>query len=324
MIFDGHSDIWTDVTIKTLNGETDILRKYHIDKLRSGKVSGSIFVIWVDPPYTNKPYERTLQIIESVKKELEYCKDSMVIVKSYEEMEKAIKENKIYIFIGIEGLSGIGNDLDLIDLYYNFGARHASLTWNEENELATGVKGNPGRGLTELGKKAVVKINSKNMLMDISHLNEKSFWDVVSEVQLPIIASHSNCKAICDVPRNLTDEQMKEIAKLGGLVGLNSFNQFVHNDRDKQNIHMLTRHIEHMAEVMGIDYVALGMDYCDFLDGSSMSSFSEQEDSYTVGLEDASKTYNIILEMEKFGFSREDIEKVAYKNYHRLIKKVIG
>lgn len=324
MIFDGHSDIWTDVTVKTLGGETDILRKYHLKKLRSGKVSGSIFVIWVDPPYTNKPYDRTLQIIQSVKKELEYCKDSIVVVKSFKEMEKAIIENKIYVFIGIEGLSSIGKNLDLIDFYYDFGARHASLTWNEENELATGVKGSSLRGLTELGKKAVKKINSKKMLLDVSHLNEKSFWDVASEAEGPIIASHSNCKAICDVPRNLTDNQMKKIAELGGIVGLNSFNQFVHNDMEKQNVQMLARHIEHMVEVMGIDHVGIGMDYCDFLDDSTTSSFREQENSCTVGLEDASKTYNIIQEMKNLGFEKDDIEKVAYKNYHRLIKTVIG
>jgi membrane dipeptidase len=323
MIFDGHSDIWTDVTVKILNGETDILRKYHINKLKNGKVSGGIFVIWVDPPFTDKPYDRTIQIIESIKKEQEYSKDSMVIVKSYEEMQEAIKQNKFYIFIGIEGLSSIGNNLDLIDYYYDFGARHASLTWNEENLLATGVKGNPERGITELGKRAVKKINSKNMLLDVSHLNEKSFWDIANKAEGPIIASHSNCKSICDVPRNLTDKQLVKIAELGGLVGINSFNQFVHKDRDKQNIQMLTKHIKHMVDIMGIEHVGIGMDYCDFLDDSSMNSFSDQESSYTVGLEDSSKTYDLVLEMQKIGFTKDDIEKVAYKNYHELIKKVI-
>lgn len=324
MIFDGHSDIWTDVTVKSLNGETDILKKYHMDKLKNGKVSGGIFVIWVDPPYTDKPYDRTMQIIESIKKEREYSKDSIVVVKSYDEMQKAIIDNKFYIFIGIEGLSSIGNNLDLIDYYYDFGARHASLTWNEENLLATGVKGNSDRGLTDLGKKAVVKINLNNMLLDVSHLNEKSFWDVVAIAEGPIIASHSNCKLLCDVPRNLTDKQLVKIAESGGIVGLNSFNQFVHKDREKQNIKMLTKHIEHMVDIMGIEHVGIGMDYCDFLDDSSMSSFSEQENSYTVGLEDASKTYNLVTEMQKIGFTKENIEKVAYKNYHELIKKVIG
>jgi len=324
MIFDGHSDIWTDVTIKTLNSESNIIKKYHLKKLKQGNVSGSIFVIWIDPPYTDNPYKRAMEIVESIKKEAEYFKDSVLIAKSYSDIEKAVREDKFYVFIGLEGLSSIGDNLDLIDYFYDFGARHASLTWNEENKLATGVKGNPDRGLTDLGKKAVKKINTKNMILDVSHLNEKSFWDVAHETDRPIIASHSNCRALCDVPRNLTDEQLKKIAEFGGVVGLNSFNQFVHKDLDKQNIKMAVKHIEHMAEVMGIDHVGIGMDYCDFLDDSSMSSFSQQENSFTIGLEDASKTNELLIEMDKAGFSKDDIEKVAYKNFHRIIKNVVG
>ncbi|MFA9423399.1 MAG: dipeptidase [Sedimentibacter sp.] len=324
MIFDCHSDIWTDVTIRTLNGENDILNRYHLNKLKKGNVSGSIFVIWIDPPHTDEPYRRSMEIVDSIKKEMEFCKDSFLIAKSYSDIEKAVKENKFYAFIGLEGLSSIGENLNLIDYFYDFGARHASLTWNEENKLATGVKGNPNRGLTDLGKKAVKKINAKKMILDVSHLNEKSFWDLTYEAQGPIIASHSNSRALCDVPRNLTDKQLKKIAELDGVVGLNSFNQFVHKDLDKQNIKVFVNHIEHMAEVMGIDHIGIGMDYCDFLDDSSMNSFSEQENSFTIGLEDASKTSDLLNEMEKVGFSKVDIEKVAYKNFHRIIKNVIG
>ncbi|MEL7649059.1 MAG: dipeptidase [Sedimentibacter sp.] len=324
MIFDGHSDIWTDVTIKTLNGDSDIVRKYHLNKMKEGNVSGSIFVIWIDPPYTADPWNRATQIVESIKKEAECFKDSVMIAKSYSDIEKAQREGKFYVFIGLEGLSCIGNNLDLIDYFYDFGARHASLTWNEENALATGVRGNPDRGLTELGKKAVQKINNRKMLLDVSHLNEKSFWDLAEATDRPIIASHSNCRALCDVPRNLTDRQLKKIAELGGIVGINSFNEFVHSDIEKQDIRMLVQHIEHMADVMGIDHVGIGMDYCDFLDDSSMSSFSQQETSYTKGLEDASKTNKLLLEMAKVGFSDKDIEKVAFGNFHRIIKSVIG
>lgn len=322
-IFDGHSDIWTDVTTRTLKGESDIIRKYHLKKLKEGKISGSIFVIWIDPPYTEDPYGRTLQIMDSINKELDYCKDEIYLAKSYNDIEKAIQENKIYVFIGLEGLSSIGENLELIDAYYDFGARHASLTWNEQNALATGVKGDSSRGLTELGKRAVKKINEKNMILDVSHLNEKSFWDVVDTTDKPIIASHSNCKSLCDVPRNLSDEQLKKIAEFNGLVGLNSFNQFVHKDEDKQNVEMLVRHVVHMADVMGVDHIGIGMDYCDFLDDSSMNSFSSQETSYTKGLEDASKTYNLIIEMGKAGFSKDEIEKIAYKNFNRIIKEIV-
>jgi len=324
MIFDGHSDILTDVTIRTLNGENDIIRKYHLDKLKMGKISGSIFVMWIDPPFTDDAFKRSVQIIDSIKKELEYCNDSVALVKSYKDVEKALEQNKFYVFIGLEGLSSIGDNIDLIDYFYDFGARHASLTWNEENALATGVKGNPERGLSEIGKKAVRRINQKRMLLDVSHLNDRSFWDVVNETDKPIIASHSNCRALCDVPRNLTDEQLRKIAEFNGLVGVNSFNQFVHRDMENQTIEMLVRHAAHMADIMGIDHVAIGMDYCDFLDDSSMSSFSTQETSYTKGLEDASRTYMFLDEMAKAGFTKEDIEKVAYKNYHRIIKNIIG
>ncbi len=323
MIFDGHSDVWTDVTKRVLNGENDILRKYHLSKLQEGKISGSIFVIWIDPPYTDDPYTRSMQIVGSIKRELEYCRDSVIVAKSYNDIEKASGENKFYILIGLEGLSSIGKNLDLIDFYYDFGARHASLTWNEENSLATGAKGSYDRGLTELGKKAVKIMNQRNMLLDVSHLNDKSFWDAVSITDKPIIASHSNCRSLCDVPRNLTDDQLRKISELNGLVGINSFNQFVHKDRDKQKTEMLVKHVVHMAEVMGTDHIGIGMDYCDFLDDSSMNSFSSQETSYTIGLEDASKTYNIIIELGKAGFSNSEIEKIAYKNFHRVIKDVI-
>ena len=264
-----------------------------------------------------------MQFVDSIKKELEYCKDSVLIVRSYENIEKALAENKFYILIGLEGLSSIGENLDLIDFFYDFGARHASLTWNEENALATGTRGNADRGLTELGKKAVKKINQKNMLMDVSHLNDKSFWDVVNVTDKPIIASHSNCRALCDVSRNLTDDQLSKIAETGGLVGINSFNEFVHKDKKKQTVEMLAKHVVHMAEVMGTDHIGIGMDYCDFLDDSAMSSFSSQETSYTLRLEDASKTYNVITELKKIGFSKDEIEKIAYKNFHRIIKEII-
>ncbi len=324
MIFDGHSDIWTDVTIRSLNGENDILRKYHLNKLKRGKISGSIFVIWIDPPYTDNPNKRAKQIVDCIKKELEYCKDSVLLAKSFTDVKNAVKEDKFYVMMGLEGLSSLGGNLELIDYYYNLGARHASLTWNEENALATGVKGNPDRGLTELGKEAVKKINKSNIILDVSHLNEKSFWDVADITDKPFIASHSNCRAICDVPRNLTDKQLRKIAESNGLVGINSFNQFVHKDVEKQNISMLVKHIAHMTDVMGIDHIGIGMDYCDFLDNSSMSSFSSQENAYTKGLEDASKTYNLLTEMEKVGFTKAEIEKVAYKNFHRVIKEIIG
>ncbi len=323
MVFDGHSDIWSDVTIRSLKGETDILKKYHLPRLRKGQIEGSIFVIWVDPPFDKEPYQRTLQIMEAARKEIAVC-DEIAIVTNYAQLQKAREERKFYIFIGLEGLSSIGEDLSLIDTYYDFGARHAMLSWNEQNALATGVQGDINRGLTELGKQAVKKIMDKNMIMDVSHLNEKSFWDVAKIAQGPIIASHSNARALSDASRNLTDEQLLEIRSLNGLVGINSFNRFVSLELSEQTVDKLLKHIIYICEKIGVEHVGFGFDFFEFMSTDSMRSYSDQETSYTVGLEDCSKVPALLEKMRQAGFHQEEIEAISYKNFHRIIKNVIG
>ncbi|WP_206458810.1 dipeptidase [Anaerovorax sp. IOR16] len=323
MVFDGHSDIWSDVTIRSLRGETDILKKYHLPRLRKGQIEGSIFVIWVDPPYDKEPFKRTLQIIEAIKKEAAVCNE-IAIVKNYTEMEQAKAEGKFYIFIGLEGLNSIGENLSLIDEYYEFGARHAMLSWNEQNALATGVQGDPNRGLTDLGKQAVKKIMDKNMIMDVSHLNEKSFWDVINIAQSPIIASHSNARVLSNAERNLTDDQLLEIRNLNGLVGINSFNRFVSLDISEQTVDNLLKHIVYICDKIGVEHVGFGFDFFEFMSVDSMRSYSNQNTSFTVGLEDCSKVPSLLEKMKKVGFHKDEIEAISYKNYHRLIKNIIG
>ena len=198
MIFDAHSDIWTDVAVKTFKGENNIIKKYHYDNMIKGKIGGSIFVIWTEPKNYHRALDRVREIQNSINKELEYINDIILIAKNYDDILKAQKENKLYIFIGFEGLISIDDNIDLIDEYYEYGARHASLTWNEENKLATGVRGDSNRGLTQIGKKAVKKMQDKGMIVDVSHLNDKSFFDVIDITDSPIIASHSNSRVLCN------------------------------------------------------------------------------------------------------------------------------
>ena len=178
MNFDAHSDIWTDVNIKTLAGETDIIRKHHLDRLKKGDIEGGIFVIWIDPPYTDDPVKRTQQAFESMKKELEYCSDIAVICRNYDEIQKAKAEGKIYIVLGMEGISGLAPDASEIDRVHELGVRNILLTWNEANDFATGVRGPADRGLTALGREAVKKSMDSGIMLDVSHTNLKTFWDI--------------------------------------------------------------------------------------------------------------------------------------------------
>ena len=133
-VFDAHSDIWTDITIRRLRGEKDVFRNHHFERLRNGGVEGSIFVIWVDPPHTRDYGRRTKEIFSCISDEAAGSKDFR-IVKNYGEMMKAREEGVFYIMIGVEGMAYASYDPTFarLDEYYDFGARHGMLTWNEEN-----------------------------------------------------------------------------------------------------------------------------------------------------------------------------------------------
>lgn len=323
MIFDGHSDIFSDVTIKRLLGETQVIKNHHLTRLRKGGVEGGCFVIWIDPPYDKEPSKRLEQILKAMKDEMAECKEA-VLVHNMAEIEAAQKEGKFFILMGIEGLSGIGEDLDQIHMLYDYGARHAMLTWNEQNALATGVQGDPTRGVTELGKKALHMLQQKHMIVDVSHLNERSFWDVMHMAEGPILASHSNAKALAPAARNLSDEQLLEIRDTKGLVGLNSFNLFVSQELKDQNVDNLVKHASYIADKIGVEHLGFGFDFFEFLSTESMKSYSDQETSFTVGLEDCSKIPDLLAKMKKAGFTEKELEMVSYGNWFHLIQRVLG
>lgn len=323
MIFDGHGDIWTDVAIKRNKGEKNIIKNFHLDRFKQGEMIGGIFIIWIDPPYDKKPEERAIEIIGHMATEIMENQDILKIIHNHEDFHLAIKEDKLGVLIGMEGLSAIGENIDLLNTLYLLGLRHASLTWNEENILATGASGNPNRGLTDSGIEAVKLMENLGIIVDVSHANDKTFWDIYENTDKPFIASHSNCRSLCSVPRNITDEQLKAIAERNGLVGLNSFGQFVHEDKAKQDIEHLANHLDHMVEVMGIDHVGFGFDFFDYLNSDTVGSFAEGDSYGTIGFEDISKTDNLINLLSKRGYTQKDIEKVSYKNFYRIMREIL-
>ena len=325
MIFDAHGDIWTDVTAKTVDkGETDIFRRYHLKKFREGEVFGGIFVIWIDPPYDSDPQARSRQIVESIKKEMACSQDIIRYVTRFSDFEAAKKEGKLAVVTGMEGLSQIGEDIDLIDYFYKeAGARHAMLTWNEQNPLATGWIQDPERGVTDAGVRAIKRIQDLGMVLDVSHLNDKCFWDVMTHSGGPIIASHSNSRTICPTKRNLSDEMIKEIAKTGGVVGMNSMREFVDEDVANQDVEHLVNHIDHIADLVGIDHIGLGFDFDDYLEEGALSAFSGHIDSPSCDrISNETEAKNVLLEMKKRGYSQEDLDKVGYQNFFRVFKEV--
>ena len=161
------------------------------------------------------------------------------------------------------------------------------------------------------------------MILDVSHTNEKTFWDICKVATKPFIASHSNCRSLCDVPRNLTDDQLREIAIRNGVVGVNSYEEFVSSDLEKRTVEHLVDHIDHMVEVMGIDHIGLGFDFAEYLNADTLKHYASTYTYGVRGLEDTTKAKNIISVLEKRDYSKEDIEKICYKNFYRVIKEII-
>lgn len=321
-VFDGHSDILSDVTEKRLAGQNDVINRHHLERLKKGGTEGAIFVIWVDPPYDGDPSIRTRDIMNCAKDEFKEA--DIRVVSCFDDIENALHDGKFYVIPGIEGLSAIGADYDQIDRYYEFGCRHAMLTWNEENALATGVRGNPERGLTEAGKKAVKKIYDRGMIMDVSHLNERSFWDVAGCANGMITASHSNAKALCNAKRNLTNDQIKEIGRSDGIIGINSYAEFAGDRPEERTAERLVEHVLYIADLIGIEHVGCGFDFFEFLNEESMKAMTDSNTPAVQGIEDSSKVQVLFEKLKEKGLSQDELEMIGYKNWHRVIRNSIG
>ena len=323
MIFDGHSDIFSDVRYKREAGETQVLKNRHLERLQKGGIGGGCFVIWVDTFNGEDPKKELDAVLKNMKDEMAETED-FVLVHNTAEIEAARKAGKFCVLLGLEGLAGIGEDIYRIHELYDIGCRHAMLTWNEENALATGVKGTPDRGVTELGKKAIKLIQDKKMILDVSHLNEKSFWDVINATTAPILASHSNAKALAGAARNLTDDQLLAIRDTKGLVGLNAFGDFISEVHAEQDVDHLVKHASYIADKIGVEHLGFGFDFFEFLNADFMGSYSDQDDSRLKGMEDCSKVPVMIEKMRKAGFTEKDLELISHKNWLNLIGNIMA
>lgn len=323
MLIDIHGDIWADVTVKRSLGEKDIIKRYHLNRFKKGSMAGGVFIQWIDSLNDKNPKGSFLKSLKHMSQEIWENQDILSVIYNSRDFYNAVDNGKLAIILGIEGLSPLQNEVEGIYALYQMGFRQISLTWNEENKFATGVKGDVNRGLTELGKKAVKIMEDLGIILDVSHANDKTFWDIYKVANKPIIASHSNARSLCPVPRNLTDEQIKAIGESDGLVGVNAFNEFVHIDKDKRNVDYFIKHIEHIIELIGIDHVAFGFDFFEYLKEETSETFIEDSYKGTKGIENISKAPYLVERLRKRGFSKEDIAKISYKNYLNLMDRVL-
>ena len=334
-------DTHNDVTSYTVEGfDIGIAgSKHHTDlpRLKAGGVGAVFFAAYVGPEYaaSRTSSVRALQMIDTIRTDIVARHPSdFVLAQSAADIEAAHKHGRIAALIGVEGGHAIEDSLRLLRDFYALGVRYMTLTHTNTNNWADSsgdidkshVKHH--NGLTDLGKQVVAEMNRLGMTVDVSHVSDKTFWDALETSRAPIFASHSSCRAICDVGRNMTDEMIVAMAKKGGVIQINFYSAFLSQksaDADRlanaskpdKNSPVLppagledaVAHINHVVKIAGIEAVGIGSDF----DGVK---------SVPTGLEDVSKFPNLTRALLEEGYAASDIRKIYGGNTMRLMRAV--
>ena len=235
-------DTHADTSQRFLDEDYDIgstdpgdLGQISLDKAKTGNLGAEFFSIWVDPGTVSKDHyaRRTLDLIDCVYEQAARHPDRLMMAFSVADIERAHREHKLAALMGIEGGHSLENDIHLLNDYYRLGVRYMTLSWSNTNEFAdsSGDINDPKvahhNGLTEGGKQIVLEMNRLGMLVDISHVADKTFWDAIAVTKAPVIASHSSSRALTNHARNMTDDMLRAVAKNGGVVQVNFYNAFI-------------------------------------------------------------------------------------------------
>lgn len=318
-----------------------------IPKMRKGGVSGVFFAVYNSGGRgaTPEKYDDALKIIDLVKSQVALHPNDLVLATSADDIVAAKQAGRIAILMGVEGGHMIDSSLDHLRHLYELGARYMTLTHGVHLPWAGSSSDKPEEdpGLTEFGREVVAEMNRLGMMVDVSHISDKTFAGVMDAAKAPVIASHSSCRALSDHPRNMTDDMIKAVADRGGVVHINFYNTFLDPEfRSRSNAYeepgerpenetveerwarrmlkldavgrtpfsVLLDHFEHAAQVGGVDHVGLGSDF----DGVT--------EELPTGMEDISKFPALIPGLRERGFADDAISKMLGGNTLRVMREV--
>lgn len=247
-------------------------------------------------------------LLQGIADRVQRCAGEVVLCDRPSELPAVKRSGRKAVMRGIENGYAIGRDLSNIARYRKMGVVYMTLCHNGDNDICDSARGNGEHGgLSTFGRDVVREMNAVGMLIDLSHAAESTFWQVLELSEKPVVCSHSSCRALCNHPRNLTDEQMKAIAGKGGVVQVTMYGGFLRED-GKATLADYINHLEHAIMVAGIDHVGIGTDF----DG----------DGAVIGCSSAAQLLNVTRELLRRGYSESDIEKIWGTNWLRVMSEV--
>jgi membrane dipeptidase len=272
---------------------------------------------------------RTLDQISYLFQEMEESPGIMQLCKTPADIVQAKDAGQVGILLSFEGVDALRNDIHLLRVFYELGVRGVGLTWSRRNYAADGaffkdVKEGRKGGLTSFGVEVIEAAEKLGMFIDVSHLNDEGFWDVMECAKKPLIASHSNCRAIADSMRNLTDKQIEALAEKDGVIGMNGLSPFVGDVSDERK-HLgaedLLNHLDHVVKVAGVRHVGLGFDFCD-----SFENYLSMKGSLTTYdvIPGHGHLHEITAGLIQRGYSENDILLILGGNFMRVFEATLA
>lgn len=323
LVVDGHSDVFCDVALRRLRGETEVLRRCHLPAWREGGVSVVVTALFVEEEHKpDRALRRAVTLLGAALDDIAETPE-VAFCTTRAEIDAAVARGQVAFVLAIEGGECIQDGIESLSLFHRLGLRVLSLTWNQRNLLAEGVADERSNaGLTALGRRMVERANQLGILLDVSHLTVASFWDLLAVSTGPVIASHSNARARRNHRRNLDDEQIKALAATGGTIGINFVADFVHDDEHATTTAHLLGHIDHIAGLVGTEHIALGPDYVDYLPPSQFGM--SEHLPYPQGLETIRLLPRLTEALVAHGYSEAAIRGMLGENFLRVLTSVTG
>lgn len=327
VVVDTHLDLAGEIYNRYLAGEKEVIKNRYLDNLKKGGFNIVVSSLYIDDIYLPEAGLRAaLGQISVLMEDIESCNGEVCLIKTKEQLQKVVNENKIGIILSLEGLDPIGNDIRLLKVFNELGVRAAGLVWSRRNYVADGCSFNPVEegqkgGLTRFGVEVVKKLEEMNMLIDVSHLNDEGFWDVAKFTKKPFIASHSNARSVHSRMRNLTNEQIKAIAERNGVIGVNAYKSIAGVKEGEDPVKRLADHVEYMANLVGPSHVGYGFDLCDSYYDSELKFKFEVHNSDSI----ASHAEAVLIteELLRRGMSEEDMKLIIGGNFYRVFSDVL-
>jgi membrane dipeptidase len=318
-VVDAHSDVFCDVADRRMRGETGVLSRLHVPAWRAGGVNMVLTTLYVEEEHKpDRALRRAMTLLGSALNDIAETPD-IALCRTRAEIDAALARGQIAFVLGIEGGECIQDGIASLRVFYELGVRVLGLTWNQRNLLAEGVgEERAAGGLTERGRAMVAEADRLGILLDVSHLSIKSFWDLMETGTGVTIASHSNAKALCGHRRNLDDDQLRAIAARGGTIGVNMVASFIADDPTEANTERLLDHIDYIAALVGVEHVAIGPDFVDYLD------FGHHDAVYAADLPTIAALPALTDGLVRRGYDEPAIRGILGENFLRVLTGVMG